>query len=125
MMQRKKRKLSLVLFIALMLLFSVPLTVMANDTTPTDPADPADPADPSKGPDYDLSKITTTINIGACTNSDCKHVITGSGTWMRSIKVTAGTHTIIFRGNVDITSQNDISEYHNSELHSMYLISFF
>lgn len=107
MMQRKKRKLSLVLFIALMLLFSVPLTVMANDTTPTDPADPADPADPSKGPDYDLSKITTTINIGACTNSDCKHVITGSGTWMRSIKVTAGTHTIIFRGNVDITSQND------------------
>ncbi len=88
MMQRKKRKLSLVLFIALMLLFSVPLTVMANDTTPTDPADPAVPP---KGPDYDLSKITTTINIGACTNSDCKHVITGSGTgtWKRSIKVTA------------------------------------
>ena len=106
MMQRKKRKLSLVLFIALMLLFSVPLTVMANDTTPTDPADPADPADPSKGPDYDLSKITTTINIGACTNSECKHVITGSNTpWKRSIKVTAGTHTIIFKGDVNITSQ--------------------
>ena len=101
MMQRKKRKLSLVLFIALMLLFSMPLTVMASGvTSPTQP-------DPAKGPNYNLDDITSTITIGACTNSDCKHEITGTSIWKRSIKVTSGTHTIIFKGNVNIESQND------------------
>lgn len=88
MMQRKKRKLSLVLFIALMLLFSVPLTVMAASDPP--------------GPDYVLdSNIDQAITIGRCSNANCEHKITG-GEWNHSIKVTEGSHTIIFEDDVKI-----------------------
>ena len=88
MMQRKKRKLSLVLFIALMLLFSVPLTVMAASDPP--------------GPDYVLdSNIDQAITIGRCSNANCEHKITG-GEWNHSIKVTEGSHTIIFEDDEKI-----------------------
>ena len=96
MMQRKKRKLSLVLFIALMLLFSVPLTVMATsgDTTTTTP---------TSSKNFDLANQTESIVINSCTGENCRHEISNSNArlteWRHSILVTGGAHTIVFKNS--------------------------
>jgi len=101
-MQRKKLKLLLASLAASAILFAVPMSVAATDSSNTE----------EKAPDgivpEDLSTIDPALTLSDSCSEDCIHVFVAStNNAKHTVNVISGTHTIYLRGTINITAFDD------------------
>lgn len=97
MMQKKKLRLLLAGLAASTILFAAPLSVSVDASSAGSDNSQGDPADADAGPNYDLGKITKSVNLTSDCPEGCVHIITQSEDKAKhTIAVISGNHEVHF-----------------------------